>query len=178
MDDSLTPGPQWRSYIGEWEAGGEREGFLLASTGEAAPDGNPDIIPLQGAGELTEEDRRTLESQGVPTDPEFCDDVSVVRDRISLDPRNQLSREEISRTGRELSRGYVLRQLEIFLNSVKKPGGIIRQLSTVFAPKQNCIHVVSSRLKYQYGVCRMITVQYIQTGNLGGRAQIETSFGL
>ncbi len=129
MDDILTPGPQWRSYGDEWVAGGEREAFLLASTGDTAPDGNPDVIPLQGAGELTKEDRRTLESQGVPTDPEFCDDISIVRDRISLDPRYQLSREEISTTGRELSRGYVLRQLEIFLNSVKKPAGISRQLA-------------------------------------------------
>ncbi len=132
MDDSLTPGPQWRSYGGKWEAGGEREAFLLVSTGEAAPDGNPDVIPLQGAGELTEEDRRNLESQGVPTDPAFCDDISIVRDRISLDPRYQLSREEIGRTGRELTRGYVLRQLEVFLNSVKKPGGIRRQLAQYF----------------------------------------------
>ncbi len=132
MDDSLTPGPQWRSYGFRWTAGGEREAFLVASTGDAAPDGNYHVIPLQGAGELTEEDRRNLESQGVPTDPEFCDDVSIVCDRISLDPRIQLSREEISRTGRELTSGYVLRQLEIFLNSVKKPAGIIRQLSTIF----------------------------------------------
>ncbi len=110
-------------------AGGERQAFLLASTGDAAPDGNPDVIPLQGVGELTKEDRRTLKSQGVPTDPAFCDDISIVRDRISLDPRYQLSREEVSRTGRELTRGYVLRQLEIFLNSVKKPAGISRQLA-------------------------------------------------
>ncbi len=129
VDDSLTPGPQWRSYGDEWVAGGERETFLLTSTGDAAPDGNYHVIPLQGAGELTEEDRRKLESQGVPTDPEFCDDVSIVRDRISLDSGYQLSREKISRTGRELTRGYVLRQLEIFLNSVKKPRGIIRQLA-------------------------------------------------
>ncbi len=131
MDDSLTPGPQWRSYGGEWVAGGEREAFLLASTGDAAPDGNYHVIPLQGAGDLTKEDRRNLERQGVPTDPEFCDDISIVRDRISLDPGYQLSREEISRTGRELTSDYVLRQLEIFLNSVKKPAGISRQLRAV-----------------------------------------------
>ncbi len=103
-------------------AGGEREDFLLVSTGDAAPDGNPDVIPLQGTGELTEEDRRKLDSQGVP--PDCRDDVSIVRARISLDPEYQLSREEVSTTGRELSRGYVLRQLEEFLNSVKKPAGI------------------------------------------------------
>ncbi len=141
MDDSLTPRPQWRSYGGGWVAGGEREAFLLASTGEAAPDGNPDVIPLQGAGELTEEDRRNLESQGVPTDPEFCDDISIVRDRISLDPRYQLSREEISRTGRELTHGYVLRQLEIFLNSVKKPGGISRQLA-LYLPQSKIVSML------------------------------------
>ncbi len=128
MDDSLTPGPQWRSYGFGWVAGGEREAFLLASTGDAAPDCNYHVIPLQGVGELTEEDCRNLESQGVPTDPEFCDDNSIVRDRISLDPRYQLSREEISKTGRELTSDYVLRQLEIFLNSVKKPAGISRRL--------------------------------------------------
>ncbi len=115
IDDSLTPGPQWRSYIGEWEAGGEREAVLLASTGDAAPD------------------------------------------RISLDPRYQLTMD-------------FLRLLDIILKSpnfVKKPGGIHSQLSTVFAPKQNCINVVSSRLNYQYGVCRMITVQYITVYSTG-----------
>ncbi len=136
MDNNKGEGPTW-VYTGKtWSVIGDREVFLLASTDEAAPDGNPDVIPLQGAGELTEEDRKTLESQGLPTDPEFCDDFSIVRDRISLDPEYQLSREEVSTTGREMTRGYVLRQLEIFLNSVKKPGGIIRQLSTVVPPRK------------------------------------------
>ncbi len=156
MDDSRTPGPQWRSYGGKWKASGKREAFLLVSTGDAAPNGNPDVIPLQGAGELTDEDCKNLESQGVPPDPAFCDDITIVCDKIALDPDYQLSRKEVSRTGRELTRGYVLRQLEIFLRSVKKPAGIIRQLSTVSASKQNCIPVVatiSSRLKYQCSVC-------------------------
>ncbi len=123
MDDSfnIAPGPHWGFFSGKWIASGEREDFLLVSTDEAAPDGNPDVIPLQGAGELTEEDRRKLDSQGVP--PDCRDDVNIVRARISLDPEYQLSREEVSTTGRELSRGYVLRQLEEFLNSVKKPAG-------------------------------------------------------
>ncbi len=127
-DDScnIAPGPQWDVFSGRWYAAGKREGFLLVSTGEAAPDGNPDVIPLQGAGKITEEDRRKLDSQGVP--PDCRDDVSIVRARISLDPnRLQLSREEVSTTGRELSRGYVLRQLEVFLDStsvdLSMPGG-------------------------------------------------------
>ncbi len=123
-DDScnIAPGPHWDFSDCHWHAAGKREAFLLASTGEAAPDGNPDVIPLQVAGELTEEDRRKLDSQGVP--PDCRDDVSIVRARISLDPnRLQLSREEVSKTGRELSRGYVLRQLEEFLDSVETPGG-------------------------------------------------------
>ncbi len=115
IDDScnIAPGPQWDFFSGHWHAFGQREAFLLISAGEAAPD---DVIPLQGAGELIEEDRRKLDSQGVP--PDCRDDVSIVRARISLDPDLELSREEVSTTGRELSRGYVLRQLEEFLDSV------------------------------------------------------------
>ncbi len=124
MDDSLNraPGPQWDYFGGCWFVGGDREAFLLASVGEVAPDGkNPDVVPLQGAGELSEEDRRKLDSQGVP--PDCCDDVSIVRARITLDPHTWLSCEKISTTGRVLTRGYVLRQLEEFLNSVERPGG-------------------------------------------------------
>ncbi len=122
-DDScnIAPGPQWDFFGGHWHASGKKEGFLLVSTGEAAPDGNPDVIPLQGAGELTEEDRSKLDSQGVL--PDCRDDVSIARARIILDPDYQLSREEVSTTGNELSRGDVLRQLEEFLNSVETPGG-------------------------------------------------------
>ncbi len=124
-DDSgnIAPGPQWDFLYGNWTAGIKREGFLVVSTGEAALEGNPDIIPLQGAGELSEEDYRKLDSQGVPP---FCnDDVSIVRERISLDPDYQLSREEVSMPGRELSCGYVLRRLEEFLNSDKKSAGTL-----------------------------------------------------
>ncbi len=125
MDDrcNRAPGPHWDFFSTCWLAGGEREAFLLVSTGDAAPDGNPDVIPLQGAGELTEEDRRKLDSQGVP--PDCRDDVSIVRARITLSPICQLSREEVSMTGRELTRGYVVGQLEEFFNSVEKPGGIV-----------------------------------------------------
>ncbi len=125
MDDrcNRAPGPHWDFFSTCWLAGGEREAFLLVSTGEAAPDGNPDVIPLQGAGELTEEDRRKLDSQGVP--PDSRDDVSIVRARFNLDPDLELSREEVSMAGRELTRGYVIGQLEDFFNSVEKPGGIV-----------------------------------------------------
>ena len=124
MSDRINraPGPQWEYFARVWSVGGERADFLLASIGEEVPDGNAEVVPLQGAGELSEEDRRKLDSQGVPRD--CCDDLSIVRARIALDANHQLSKEEVSTTGRELTRGYVLGQLEEFLNCVEKPGGI------------------------------------------------------
>ncbi len=147
-DDScnIAPGPQWDFFDCHWCAAGKRKAFLLVSTDEAAPDGNPDVIPLQGVGELTEEDRRKLDSQGVP--PDCRDDVSIVRARISLAPNCQLSREEVSTTGRELSRGYVLRQLEEFLDSVdlSMPGGNDCVYSVVGGPRQRTSIIMHQRM--------------------------------
>ncbi len=160
MDDrcNRAPGPHWDFFSTCWLAGGEREAFLLVSTGEAAPDGNPDVIPVQGAGELTEEDRRKLDSQGVP--PDCRDDVSIVRARITLSPTCQLSREEVSMAGRELTHGYVVGKLEEFFNNVEKPGGIVLNATLYFI--QSCSFATSH------------AVQLLSTTLVMGRRERET----
>ena len=115
-----APGPEWGYSYGKWRVCCETEAFLLASIGPV-PDGNTDIVPLRGPTKLSKEDLRKLDSQGIP--PDCSDDVSITRARITLDPRTLLSREELNTTGQELTRGYVFRQLEDFLNQLEKQSG-------------------------------------------------------
>lgn len=114
-----APGPEWTYFHGKWMVGGEREVLLVVSLGASA---SPDAVPHAKAEGISPEDRRKLESQGVPSDCE--DDVSIVRARISLDRDYQLSREVSGTAENELTRDHALRELEEFLNQVEKPGGI------------------------------------------------------
>ncbi len=133
--NNRAPGPQWTYFHGIWMVGGEREVFLLASFG---PPATPDVVPWPPReGEISAEDRRKLDGQGVPSDCQ--DDLSIVRARISLDRDYHLYKEELSTVDSELTRGHVLSELECFLNQVEQPGGTAAAiLSLVFMYSPNC----------------------------------------
>ena len=70
---------------------------------------------------ITEENRRKLTNQGIP--PECSDDLSIIRARIDLDSTLELVRVLVNEPGKELSRSYILEQVEEFLKRTKKQGG-------------------------------------------------------
>ena len=96
---------------------GERDSLIIASLSHLP---SSDVIP-RCSFEVTEEDRRRLANQGVH--PDTFDDLGIIRARHCLDKtKNQLG-EEISETGKELTRGYILARLENVLSNSKKSGG-------------------------------------------------------
>ena len=102
------PKPVWKSFQGCCTAGGDRNVLVVASIGEVNID-SPDVVP-RSAVELTEDSRRKLSNQGVPE--ECCDDLSIIKARIYLDKTYHLVGTEVSESGNELSRSYILGRVE------------------------------------------------------------------
>ena len=109
----------WEMFNGHCGAAGDREVFLISSVGDMHD--NPEVVPRE-ATELTDEDGEKLTNQGVPVDCQN-DDLSIIQARVGLDKTLELVRVEVSKPGKELSHGYILKQIEDFLEKCKKPGG-------------------------------------------------------
>ena len=116
--DSVPPKPVWEVFRGVCSAAGNRDVLIIVSV-EKPGSQSFDVVPRCEI-EITEEDRRKLTNQGIP--PECLDDLSIVRARISLDSSLELVK-ELSDSGKQLSRSYVLEQIQDFLKCSKKPGG-------------------------------------------------------
>ena len=111
--------PVWEVFHGNCNAGGNRDVLIIFSDGNSGTQ-SPDVVPRCEI-ETTEEDRRKLINQGIP--PECSDDLSIIRARIGLDSSLDLVKELRAEPGKELSRSYILEQVEDFLKTCKKPGG-------------------------------------------------------
>ena len=110
----------WEEYHGCLGANADRDVMIIASLGEYH-NMNPDVVP-RCIVEITEDDRRKLTNQGIPED--CCDDLSIIRARISLDNTLDLVKELICEPGsEELSREDVLKCLKDFLQNTTKSGG-------------------------------------------------------
>ena len=116
---NIHSGPVWKVFNGICSAAGDRDVLILASV-EHSGSQSPDVVPRCEI-EITDEDRRRLTNQGIP--PECSDDLSIVRARIGLDSSLDLVKELREEPGKELSRSYILEQVEDFFKSIKKPGG-------------------------------------------------------
>ena len=99
------PGRLWRSTgTTAYGIGGGRDVLIIASD---QPLHNPEVVARR-PGQLTEEDKQTLLSQGVS--PEGQDDLAVVKARCEVDKEirvvgvksGQLSREEVMESIRQL----------------------------------------------------------------------------
>ena len=119
--DSVQPDckPAWEVFHGNCIAGGNRDVLIILSEGNSGSL-SPDVVPRCEI-EISEEDRRRLTNQGIP--PECSDDLSIIRARIGLDSSLDLVKELRAEPGKELSRSYILEQIQDFLKSIKKPGG-------------------------------------------------------
>ena len=119
--DSIQPDckPVWEVFHGNCIARCNSDVLIILSDGNFGPE-SPDVVPRCEI-EITEEDRSRLTNQGIP--PECSDDLSIIRARIGLDSTLDLVKELRAEPGKELSRSYILEQVEDFLKSVKKPGG-------------------------------------------------------
>ena len=113
----LVAQPVWSIFNGFCSPGGDRNFFLLVSEGEL---NSPDVVPRCSM-DIRDEDRQRLENQGIPAD--CCDDRSIIKARVKLDCSLELVGEEFSNPEKELSRGYVLQQLEHVLGKCRKAGG-------------------------------------------------------
>ena len=111
--------PVWETFHGHCSAAGDRSFLLIIN-----PVGNPqapESIP-QCKIEITEENRRKLTNQGIPL--ECSDDLGIVRSRVSLDKGLELVGVETTEPGQnELTRSYILKKIQEFLNGSEKPGG-------------------------------------------------------
>ena len=114
--DGVQSKPVWEVFHGNCIAGGNRDVLIIVSV-ENSGTQSPDVVPRCEI-EITEEDRRRLTNQGIP--PECSDDLSIVRARIGLDSSLDLVKELRAEPGKELSRSYILEQIQDFLKSSKK----------------------------------------------------------
>jgi len=110
--------PMWSDFHGCCSVAGDRDFFLLTSEGEIK---SPDVIPRRNV-DINDEDRRRLENHGIPA--HCCDDRSIIKARVKKDESLELVGEVASRPGRELSRSYVLQQLQQVLTRCRKVGGM------------------------------------------------------
>ena len=84
------------------------------------------------SGQLTEEDKRTLLSQGVP--PDCWDELDIVKGRYKLDKKKSIV--EV-KSGASLNRDEIMKSVQHFLTTTQKDGG--RFNSMEFPPEPNCI---------------------------------------
>ena len=118
--DGIQPKPVWEVFDGKHTAAGNRDVLIIFCDGNSGSE-SPDVVPRCEI-EITEEDRRKLTNQGIPPECQ-SDDLSIVRARISLDSSKNLVKQLRAERGKELSRSYILEQIQDFLKSCKKPGG-------------------------------------------------------
>ena len=119
MEVQSKPLPVWEKQNGRLLTAGERDMVVMASFGEAAAR-NPDVVP-RCPHELTEEDKRKMVDQGLLLE-ECTDDVSILQARVRLDINHEIVEMLVSDTGRELTRGYILEQLESQFRETEKAG--------------------------------------------------------
>ena len=111
----------WSNLSGkvQYAAVGERDVLFIVSDSSSR---NPDVVPSRSRGELTNDERRKLEHQGVPRDCHH-DDLSIMKARYELDTENQIVGVESGDSGRELTCEDVKKQIASLMNNTDKRGG-------------------------------------------------------
>ena len=112
---------EWSTQSGKhnYGASGERDVLFIVSD---SPSRNPDVVPRISRGELTDDERRKLENQGVPRNCHH-DDLSIIKARYGLHSRSKIVGVESGDSGRELTRDDVKKQIESLMNNTDKAGG-------------------------------------------------------
>ena len=113
----------WSTDSGKacYGASGERDVLFIVSD---SPSRNPDVVPRRSRGELTDDERRKLEHQGVSRDSHH-DDLSIMKARYGLDPECQIVGVESGDSGRELTCEDVKKQIASLMNNTDKEGGAL-----------------------------------------------------
>ena len=111
----------WSTDSGKacYGASGERDVLIIISN---SPSRDSDVVLRRSRGELTEDERRKLENQGVPRDCHH-DDLSIMKARYGLDSRPQIVGVESGDSGRELSCEDVKKLIASLMNNTDKKGG-------------------------------------------------------
>ena len=109
------PGRLWCSTgTAVYNAGGGRDVLIIAPD---QPLHNPEAVARR-PGQLTEEDKQTLLSQGVS--PEGQDDLAIVKARCEVDKRHRI----VGVKSGQLSREEVMGSISHLLTTTKNDGGI------------------------------------------------------
>ena len=111
----------WSTRSGKHDYGavGERDVLVIVSD---SPPRNSDVVPRRSQGELTNDERRKLEHQGVPRDCHH-DDLSIMKARYGLDTEYQIVGVESGDSGRELTCEDVKKKIASLMNNTDKEGG-------------------------------------------------------
>ena len=78
------------------------------------------VIP-QSPANLSDEDKQVLEGLGLP--PEKWDNLNALMALYNKSEENDVFSVQVSKPGMELSRSYILEQIEFFLKNFAKKGG-------------------------------------------------------
>lgn len=106
---------QWESSgTTVYGAAGARDVLIIVSD---APLSNPDVVPRRESVELTEEQRKGLENQGVPRNSQQ-DDLSVMKARFGKDKACSLIAVESGK------RDYILKRISVLMRATTKEGGM------------------------------------------------------
>ena len=116
-----TRAVEWSTLSGKYTYGasGGRDVLFIVSD---SPSRNHDVVPRRSRGELTDDERRKLEHQGVPR---CChhDDLSIMKARYGLDKDENIVGVEFGDSGRELTCEDVKKQIASLLNNTDQEGG-------------------------------------------------------
>ncbi len=111
--------PTWSTHNGKYAYGaiGKLEVIVITSNPTTQDD---DVVPRRPGRELTDDDRRKLEHQGVPRDSHH-DDLSIMKARFSLDKDKTIA--EVLRDDGSLSCEQVTKKITLLLNNTDTSGG-------------------------------------------------------
>ena len=113
--------PEWTTFSGKYaySAYGTIDILFIVSD---SPSSNPDVVPRRSRGELTDDERRKLEHQGVPRDSHH-DDLSIMKARYNLDKYCAVVGVQSGDSGRELTCGDIKKQIASLMNNTDKAAG-------------------------------------------------------
>ena len=120
-DPSDISAVTWTTYSGKYaySAYGTIDVLFIISD---SPSRNPDVVPRRSCGELTDDERRKLEHQGVSRDSHH-DDLSIMKARYSMDKLCAVVGVESGDSGRELTCEDVKKQIASLMNNTDKAAG-------------------------------------------------------
>ena len=120
-DPSDTSAVTWNTYSGKYaySASGTKDVLFIVSD---SPSRSPDVVPRRSRGELTDDEKRILEHQGVPRDSHH-DDLSIMKARYSQDKLCAVVGVESGDSGRELTCEDVKKQIASLMNNTDKAAG-------------------------------------------------------